>query len=319
MIPTFSIIIPAYNIGNLIVDAIDSCINQKDIEPHDREIIIVNDGSTDNTFSFIQPYADVENVIILNQPNGGLSNARNNGLKIASGKYVLFLDGDDWLAENALALLKKNANENEVLEFPLIYWYDKDNQEPRGCNVPDGLYSTKEFLHLTLGKSQFHEIPAQKKLYPRRIIADKDLRFIEGIYHEDNPFFVDVMMNTGTVRYLNLPIYYYRQNRLGSITSKRTLRNFYGVISGVDYIIDKYGYSNPDVVHLLSNMYVFQMVGDFSDDNHRKTVIRYFRSLKTKRRIISMLFKSRWRIKSQIRCLLLLIDPTVLWRVLKLM
>lgn len=319
MIPTFSIIIPAYNIGKLVVDAIESCINQKGIEASEVEIIIINDGSTDNTFSYIQQYQNLENVIIVNQPNGGLSNARNNGIKIARGKYVLFLDGDDWLSENALSLLKGNANENEILEFPLIYWYDKDKQESKGCNVPDGLYSTTEFLHLTLGKSQFHEIPAQKKLYPRKILKDKNLRFLEGIYHEDNPFFVDVMMNTEFVRYLNLPIYYYRQNRSGSITSKRTLRNFYGVIAGIDYIINKYGYSNPDVVHLLSNMYAFQMVGDFSDDNHRKTTIKYFRTIKTKIRIMSMLIKSRWRIKSQIRIFLLLIDPTVLWRVLKLM
>lgn len=319
MTPTFSIIIPAYNIGELVVDAIESCTKQKGIETSEVEIIIVNDGSTDDTFTYIQPYEGLANVIVINQKNGGLSNARNNGLELASGKYVLFLDGDDWLADSALALLKDNANENEILEFPLIYWYDENNQEPKGCNIQDGLYSTKEFLHRTLGKSQFHEIPAQKKLYPRKILREKNLRFLEGIYHEDNPFFVDVMMNTEYVRYLNIPIYYYRQNRAGSITSKRTLRNFQGVIDGVDYIISRYGFSNPDVVHLLSNMYVFQMVGDFSDDNHRKTVIRYFRSLKTKKRIISMLFNSRWRIKSQIRSFLLLIDPNVLWRVLKLM
>lgn len=319
MPPTFTIIIPAYNIGNLVVKAIESCINQKDITVSDREIIIINDGSTDDTLSFIQPYVGLDNIIVLNQSNGGLSNARNNGLQMASGKYILFLDGDDWLADNALSVLKENARENEILEFPLIYWYSENDYQSKGCDVADGLYTTTDFLHLTLGKSKFHEIPAQKKLYPSKILKNNNLRFVEGIYHEDNPFFVDVMMNTEYVRYLDIQIYYYRQNRQGSITSQRTMRNFNGVINGIDYTLEKYGYSNPDVVHLLSNMYVFQMVGDFSDENHRKETIKYFRSLKIKKRILKMLFKSRWRIKSQIRAFLLFLDPNVLWYVLKLM
>ncbi|WP_300934495.1 glycosyltransferase [uncultured Muribaculum sp.] len=316
--PIISIIIPAYNVGSLISEAIESCLGQKDISQDDFEIIVVNDGSTDNTFDYIQKYEGISNVRILNQPNGGLSNARNNGMDRAKGEYILFLDGDDWLSSEALAILLPLAKPDTILQFPLNYWYSEEDNELKGCGINEGVYNPLQFLRLTLGRSQFQEIPAPKKLYPAKLLRDNNLRFVEGIYHEDNPFYVDVMMHCLFVRYVNRNIYYYRQNRTGSITASKTMRNFNGVVTGNEYILNKYGMTNKDITHLVSNTYVFQMIGAFENQQHRATVMSFFRRPSMKIRLSKIFFKSRWRIKSQIRLLLLIFDPKLLCWVLKL-
>lgn len=316
--PIISIIIPAYNVGSLISEAIESCLCQKDISQDDFEIIVVNDGSTDNTFDYIQEYEGISNVRILNQPNGGLSNARNNGMDCAEGEYILFLDGDDWLSSEALAILIPLAKPDTILQFPLNYWYSEEDNELKGCGISEGVYKPLQFLRLTLGRSQFQEIPAPKKLYPVKLLRDNNLRFVEGIYHEDNPFYVDVMMHCQFVRYVNRNIYYYRQNRTGSITASKTMRNFNGVVTGNEYILNKYGMTNKDITHLVSNTYVFQMIGAFENQQHRATVMSFFRRPSMKIRLSKIFFKSRWRIKSQIRLLLLIFDPKLLCWVLKL-
>ena len=92
--PKISVILSAYNEEKFIEKAIESVVNQtlKDIE-----IIIINDGSTDNTLSIINGYAnDDSRIKVIDQENIGLGASRNKGMKIATGEYVTFLDGDDW-------------------------------------------------------------------------------------------------------------------------------------------------------------------------------------------------------------------------------
>ena len=90
-----SVIVPVYNVENYLGKCLDSLINQtyKDIE-----IICINDGSTDNSLNILREYEQMDSrIIIIDQKNGGLSNARNIGLKEAAGEYIMFVDSDDWI------------------------------------------------------------------------------------------------------------------------------------------------------------------------------------------------------------------------------
>ena len=101
----FSIIIAAYNLSGLVCKAIESCINQTGVDDSQYEIIVINDGSTDDTIYHINKYANVDNIKIITKNNAGLSHTRNLGIELAQGEYLLFLDGDDWYSLDALSTL----------------------------------------------------------------------------------------------------------------------------------------------------------------------------------------------------------------------
>ena len=107
----FSVIVPVYNVEKYIEKCIESIFNN---QINDVEIIIVNDGSTDNSRNIINKYAERDNIVIIDQENAGLSAARNSGLKIAKGEYILFLDSDDYLEPEALDILYKVVCESRA-------------------------------------------------------------------------------------------------------------------------------------------------------------------------------------------------------------
>ena len=111
----FSIIIPVYNVENYLRDCLDSMLNQSFA---DWEAICVNDGSTDGSSTILDDLASKDSrVTVISQPNGGLSAARNTGLKAAQGDFVLFLDSDDWLEPDALKILSDNLKDEDLLCF----------------------------------------------------------------------------------------------------------------------------------------------------------------------------------------------------------
>ena len=125
--PLISVVIAAYNVVEYLSEAIDSVIRQWD---DDWELIVVNDGSTDGTFSLLEKYKakiNSQRFVVLNKENGGLSSARNAGLAIAQGEYVAFLDGDDLFCKKTLPYIKYCLLENKpdclVIDFK-YYWDD---------------------------------------------------------------------------------------------------------------------------------------------------------------------------------------------------
>lgn len=107
-----SVIVPAYNSADFICETLDNLLEQtlKDIE-----IVVVNDGSTDNTEEIIKQYCQKHgNVVLVNQPNGGVSSARNHGLEVATGEYVCFLDADDIYSKNSLEAFYNRAKEKNA-------------------------------------------------------------------------------------------------------------------------------------------------------------------------------------------------------------
>lgn len=314
----YSIIIACYNLGSIVTKAIESCINQEGVSADDYEIIVINDGSTDDTLNYIKRYEHISNVIVIDKPNGGLSNTRNLGLSQAKGEYVLFLDGDDWYAPNALKVLSEHIGRYDVIAFPMIYYYSEDCFSVKLRGLETGVYRTESFLHKTLGEKQFNIIPAPQKIYRRSFLIDNNIRFVEGILHEDNPFFLDVMNACAEVYFVNEPIYYYLQKREGSITSQCTIRNFNGVIAGIEHIEELNIESNKDVRFLNANMLVFQVVGNYKLKEDEKIVYTTLRSLKNKKRMLKYLFTETLSFKHTVRLVLLIIDPALLKLFIKL-
>ena len=134
MNPSISIIIPVYNVESYLERCVDSVLAQTF---EDFEVILVNDGSTDNSPEICDEYLTVDNRIkIIHKDNGGLSSARNSGLDIAKGRYIMFVDSDDWIERNMCQLLYDRIvnTECEMICCELFY------ETVRGISVNKSKY-----------------------------------------------------------------------------------------------------------------------------------------------------------------------------------
>lgn len=194
-----SIIIPAYNVEQHIGNTIQSLLNQ---EYGNIEIIIVNDGSSDNTLSVIESYKQIDSrIIVLSQPNGGAARARNAGLSAATGDYITFLDGDDMLHSDTISenLKYLSANENlDWVSFPIV----RVDANDKPIEIKNA--------YQDLSRSKLEFITAEDYI-PRLIRGDlsgvccgaiyrkksiEKIRFPEGEYYEDSFFFTRLLYHT---------------------------------------------------------------------------------------------------------------------------
>lgn len=208
----YSIIVPAYNTEKYI----DKCLKSIFSNTYKNfEVIIVNDGSTDKTEDIINKYIKkYDNIIYIKQKNMGLSLARNNGVKKATGDYLLFIDSDDYVEKNLLENINKDIDDLDVLRYQLnMVFNDKI--------IP---YGEKEF-NVTNGIDAFEKIVRYKfiemaALYVinRKYYLDNNFMFEKDVYHEDYGLLPLVITTAKKVKSINYLGYNYVQ-RDGSIMS----------------------------------------------------------------------------------------------------
>ena len=213
----FSIIIPVYNVERYLRECLDSVLSQSFA---DWEAVCVNDGSTDGSASILEEYASRDpRFKVMAQPNGGLSAARNSGMKASSGEYILFLDSDDWLETNALERIADVLNGEDLLCFSGRRYFE----ETKTFNPTDKLtektyesgmayYNENALLH-----RDFAFVCVVLRTYKRSFLLENGLRFKEGIFHEDNLFTPKACYYAGKVRQIADCLYSYRV-RANSIT-----------------------------------------------------------------------------------------------------
>ena len=216
--PKISVILPVFNCEEYIKQAIDSVMNQT---LTDFELIIVNDGSTDDTLDIIRQYDD-ERIILINQDNHGPGNARNNAMKIATGEYIMFLDADDWFKDDALEIAYSNALKDgtDVSIFQIIKydggkysqndWFNLNNFSKDFENRVFNPHECKDFLFDI-------SVSACQKIFNREYLYKIDAKFPEGIYFEDMPFFFYTFLSSQRVSIIKKHLYVRRKHE-GSIT-----------------------------------------------------------------------------------------------------
>lgn len=183
--PLFSIIIPVYNAENTIRRTLQSVLNQTFSS---YEVIVVNDGSRDNSAQILQAFAHYPQVTVLNQINAGVSAARNSGLQQARGEYVLFLDADDWVDDNFLMSFKLNLNAWPAESVDLMVGNLNDNRIGKISQA--GFFSQQDIPYV-LGELEMSDNIGylHNKCYRRQIIDDLNLRFMEGISMSEDLLF----------------------------------------------------------------------------------------------------------------------------------
>ena len=247
-LPLVSVIIPAYNVAPYIAECIDSVRSQS--HPN-FEAIVINDGSTDNTLEVInRSIAGDERFILLDQKNAGLSATRNRGISAATGEFIYFLDSDDRITHHFFeeAVTKMVSLELDLLTFNARSFMDNEF-------ITSGFNADNYIRHLPeeeiepilyfLQSEQFRS-PVWLYFYRLDFINSNQLRFKEGILHEDESFSLIASVTAKNTAFVN-NCYFERRVREDSImTSKKTFQNtqsYFEVFKESAIWYDKYGHN----------------------------------------------------------------------------
>lgn len=240
--PKVSVIVPVYNVEKYLERCLDSLINQtlKDIE-----IIVVNDGSTDNSLDILTKYVQNDcRIKIINKQNGGLSSARNVGLDVVNGEYISFVDSDDWIDLNMLKDMYENAVKENCDVVMCSYTREySDKSRVKKFNMPDITIYNENEVSLKLHRKIIGPIneelanpehtdslvTAWGKLYKTELIKNNNIKFIDTsiIGTEDCLFNVYVFKYIKKAMFINKPYYFYWKENVNSLTSihKSNLKN----------------------------------------------------------------------------------------------
>lgn len=223
--PEISIIVPVYKVEGYLKKCIESICNQtiKNIE-----IILVDDGSPDQCGEICDYYSKRDSRIkVIHKENGGLSDARNAGLEIAIGKYIGFVDSDDFVSSDMFELLFDLCEKNNTLiaGCDLAYVYDGTDRVDYCSNAQKYIMTSSEFFELMLDVQKNVRTGVWNKLYKRELF--NNVRFPKGKLFEDVGTMYKLIFQANMISYVSVPGYYYLRQREGAITSgKYSKREF---------------------------------------------------------------------------------------------
>ena len=228
MKPKASIISAVYNVEKYIRQTLDSVVSQtlKDIE-----IIIIDNNSSDSTLDIVNEYAQKDERITVykNTSNIKQGAARNFGVQMARGDYIFFIDGDDYMELDAVEKLYNKITETDA-DITICTWnqfddrtgkIDKNHVYAKLKQIPEE-FNNKTFSWRDIKYSVFWQTSVPwDKMYRRKFLIDKDVKFPGGIYFEDNVFVYDALFKAEKISILREDLIYYRCNRKNAVTNTR--------------------------------------------------------------------------------------------------
>lgn len=229
MSPLISVIIPVYNVESYLSECVDSVLRQTCGK---FEVILVDDGSTDSCGAICDSYAGSDpRIRVIHQPNGGLSAARNSGLKAARGQYVYFLDSDDYIESHTLEQLTALAEQEQadVVFFDgHVIFDDCEEDDSASRYIRDARYPTengREMLLKLLNNGEYRTaVPLM--LLRKAYLEQHDLWFLNGIIHEDELFTFLVYNADGRVCHCHEQLYARRVRPASIMTASGALQRY---------------------------------------------------------------------------------------------
>ncbi|MCB2359028.1 glycosyltransferase [Clostridium estertheticum] len=257
-----SIIIPVYNVEEFLPKCLDSVINQT---IDNKEIIVINDGSTDNCYEIIKEYKKkFPELVIINQRNSGISETRNAGLKAARGEYIAFVDSDDFVELDMFDKMYKaatSANVDIVICNYILYKEGQGTQDSRMAQDSnykkiegidkEGFLDKGEALKMFL----LNDIKGYvwNKLHKRELFFENNISFPDFVVCEDTPVGFLLIANANKIYSMIEPLYYYRQREL-SLTRTFSIKSIKDMIDGC-YIMRDFITKNPLIYGELIDYY----------------------------------------------------------------
>ena len=277
-----SIIVPIYNSEKYLNKCIDSLINQTE---KNIEIILVNDGSTDNSEEIIKEYKD-KRIKYYKNKNQGIGKTRNFGIEQATGSYIMFVDSDDYIEKNACEkMYNKAVNENlDVVLCDFYKEYDNGNIEEIHTNSFNNS-SLKENPNIITDY-----LCPWAKIYDRKLIIDNNIKFVENLKYEDAPFVIKALCTAKKIGKIDECLNYYliHDNSETTVRDKKCfdilqiidiIRNY---TSNFDYLKEKI---DELTVRIITN-YTIQQRQQSSQETAMDFIDKAFDYLKKRFRII---------------------------------
>lgn len=252
--PLITAIVPVYNVEKYLERCIESIENQS---YSNYEIILVNDGSTDGSLSLCKELKTrYPNIKIIDKKNGGLSSARNAGLKEANGEYIVFIDSDDWVSndyfEYAIQIIKTyNADIADVMIAQVRNKDDFPVNPPEKVSIYEGFNILEHYMYRGLNEQNGAPYSACRKMYSSKLFSNETANFVEDIVNEDICFNYKILKKCSKVVVSNQYKYAYFQGEEGSITSgPLKLKDFDLLIVSDELLNLSYETKNEKIIEL---------------------------------------------------------------------
>ena len=228
----FSVIVPVYNTQKYLKRCIESVLNQT---YKNYEIILINDGSTDNSLEILKKYESNNKVKIITQKNHGLSYTRNVGISHATGDYVILLDSDDFLEKDLFKVLNLNIKNEDMIKFNYNYYFGNGKKKQiQSVKFEDN--SGQEALRKLISEKKVFEMSC---IYAYKKDYIKNFKFEEGKYHEDLGLIPLMIYETKKISSIDYIGYNYDQTNINSITAKNSMEKEYKKALDVMYFFNK--------------------------------------------------------------------------------
>ena len=232
-----SIIVPLYNVEKYVSKCIKSLLKIKKLK---YEIIIVNDGSTDKSLQICESFRKENEYIIkiINQRNMGLSAARNTGMSSATGKYICFIDSDDYIDAEKLCQAMLTLRRENISALYFGYYFEKEGEIETKFSFDakkNIKYKSVDLLKEVL-KKRTMSAAVCFGIYNRKLIVERQLFFKEGILHEDERWTPTFLLNIDEVYLSDLIVYHYVQRENSIMHKKDKTKNGIDLIDTANYL-----------------------------------------------------------------------------------
>lgn len=229
--PTLSVIVPVYNVEAFLPQCLDSLLSQSF---EDLEIIAVDDGSTDKSLAILKDYEAKSGgrLFVCTKENGGLSDARNFGIEKATGKYIAFVDSDDFVHPDFARLMVEKAEEEklDLVICDFFYYFSDGKLTPSSAGK--GLSDDKR-------KEALLSAPmAWLRLCRRELFSS--LRFPKGLFYEDLHLTPALLLQTDRIGFVKKPLYYYRQREGSIMRTRKFNKSFLDIFTVLNEILTRY-------------------------------------------------------------------------------
>ena len=229
-----SIIIPVYNVESYLKNCLDSIFVKQEINLP-IEVIVVNDSSTDGSLNILNEYKKQHDFILITQDNSGLGSARNTGINQSHGKYLMFMDSDDYFVPDSLHLLLNYlaVSEEDIVEYDYKTCNEAQSRSFDKKMISPVEYGTGQEVFAIWEKNGFYRPMVWVRAVSREMIVSNKLYFYPGIFHEDEEWSPKIFAYASTVRFLPLVIYVYRI-RDGSCTACKTIKHYIDLLKCIE-------------------------------------------------------------------------------------